>query len=373
MIEQSTNLKFVGLECQVCQARFRIPYERIKKYSSAKCARCGAKFKIADALKEDSLSGAEQAYLEATAFGEQNLLGGNSQGTSDLFMNPDELASFQKKRRSTAAANHLQKNDLKATAFEELEQDDEPESDTEDWLEQESYSEVETGLDFSDEPKKGPDPFEEDWNDLSNDKNLDELPAVAEIEEKKTSFITKIFLVIWTLMFFSVLGAIAYASLTHPIWLENIYRFFNLSLHEISFSNGSTKTYEIHNIHGRRNLYIVEGQLVNQFDTDEKVSWIQIKGIALDQNGKMLETSIAFAGNVLTNKQLAKQELYQIKKFYKYPNGQNNTNHELKKQQTVPFQIVFYDSSQRLHSVSVKIISYVKNSQTVYPQSISTN
>ncbi len=379
MPEQSATPKSIGLRCPVCQAQFRVPHERTKKYSSAKCARCGSTFKIADALKNTTLSNAEKAYLEATTFDSQNLLGRDSQVASDLFMNPDELASFQKKRRPAPIQDPQKQQEPEAEPdpFPPSTQQQEPKEQTdteeEDWLG--SKTDAEESLDIDDQPEAEPDLFEEEWNELSADGDLDELPSVAEIEEKKkkSSLVTKAFLAVWALMFFGGLGVIAYASLTHPIWLENIYRFFNLSLHEISFSDESTQTYEIHNIHGRRSLYVVEGQLVNQFDTDEKVSWIQVKGVALDENGKMLETSIAFAGNVLTKKELAEQELYQIKKFYKYPNGQGNTNHELKEQQAVPFQIVFYDSSQRLNNVSVKIISYVKNSQTVYPQSISVN
>ena len=367
MSKQPINQKSVALECPACQSSFRISYESTQKFTSAKCSRCGFKFKIADAIKKAELSLSESAYLKSTDLGGE-ILGEDSQESSDLFMNPDELATFQKKRRNASKkqTNHEQ-------AIEE--------DDDDDWLSAEKPdTSLDSEIDWNDDSNqnyvsqtsksKNSVPLEDEWDQLTNDNTLNELPHVSEIEEqkKKTTWVTKLFLFIWACMFLGILAVIAYGSLTHPIWLEKVYRFFNLSLHEILFTDDKINTYEITNIHGRMKLYVVEGKLINQFATENKVSWIQLKGITIDANGKMLETAIVFAGNVLTKKQLAEQQPYQIKKFYKFPNGQDNANHELKEEQIVPFQMVFYESSQKLRNVSVKIISYVKDNQTVYPQ-----
>ncbi len=118
---------------------------------------------------------------------------------------------------------------------------------------------------------------------------------------------------------------------------------------------------------GKR-LFVVEGQLVNHFPRDVKVSWVRVRGTAYAEHGEkqLLGTTQVYLGNVLTDKQLESWELDAITAYGAYNNGRSNANFEIPAGGKVPFQLVFVDMKVPVLRTVAQVVSYSRNGLSVY-------
>ena len=87
------------------------------------------------------------------------------------------------------------------------------------------------------------------------------------------------------------------------------------------------------------NIRVVEGTAVNQ--ADFPVSRIRIKGEIMDARSLALGERVSFAGNVLTDEELANMSEDDIQKRLSRPEGRNNINEKVLPNGRIPFMIVF--------------------------------
>ncbi len=87
------------------------------------------------------------------------------------------------------------------------------------------------------------------------------------------------------------------------------------------------------------NLRIVEGTLINE--ADYPVARIRIKGEILDAYSVVLGERTSYAGNILTDEELANLSEEEIIKHLSQPEGINNSNERVIPYGQIPFMIVF--------------------------------
>lgn len=87
------------------------------------------------------------------------------------------------------------------------------------------------------------------------------------------------------------------------------------------------------------NIRVVEGTAVNQ--ADFPVSRVRIKGEILDAYAVVQGERVSFAGNALTEEELANMSEEDIQKRLSRPEGRNNINERVLPNGRIPFMIVF--------------------------------
>jgi predicted Zn finger-like uncharacterized protein len=92
------------------------------------------------------------------------------------------------------------------------------------------------------------------------------------------------------------------------------------------------------NILGRR-IRIVEGTVLNQ--SDFSIARIMVKVELLDADSSILSERVSYAGNVLTDQELATLTEEEIMKRLSVPEGRNNLNEKVVPNGQIPFMIVF--------------------------------
>jgi predicted Zn finger-like uncharacterized protein len=82
-----------------------------------------------------------------------------------------------------------------------------------------------------------------------------------------------------------------------------------------------------------------------------------VKGTILDDQGKVVKTQLAFAGNVFSEKELKEMPLEQISQAMRNRFGKGRMNVNIQPQRTVPFMIVFEDLPDNLSEFTVEAVS----------------
>jgi hypothetical protein len=137
-------------------------------------------------------------------------------------------------------------------------------------------------------------------------------------------------------------------------------------VHQLALQESLAGRYITHR-KGKR-LFVVQGELVNRFPRDVKVSWVRVRGTAYadhDQQ-KLLGSDQVYLGNVLTDVQLETWELDAIRAYGAYNNGRSNVNFEIPPGGKVPFQLVFVDMRVPVLRTVAQVMSYARNGLSVY-------
>lgn len=115
-------------------------------------------------------------------------------------------------------------------------------------------------------------------------------------------------------------------------------------------------------------LFAVEGNLVNRFPARTRISWVRVRGTlyADREQSRVLGTSYAYLGNVLTQEQLQTWQPNAIAAYGAYNNGRKDVNFEIPAGATVPFQLVFPDIRVPVARTVAQVTSYTRNGLTVY-------
>ena len=90
-------------------------------------------------------------------------------------------------------------------------------------------------------------------------------------------------------------------------------------------------------------LYVIEGKVVNNYPQNR--SYIVIKGTIEDYDRNPLAKKLVYAGNIFTDYELANITSDEIEERMKNKSGKNNSNIDIAPCDSVPFMIVFLQSS----------------------------
>jgi predicted Zn finger-like uncharacterized protein len=109
---------------------------------------------------------------------------------------------------------------------------------------------------------------------------------------------------------------------------------------------------------GAGRLCVIKGQVRNNYDHPR--SAIQVTAKLYTKDKTLAKTATVFAGNVLSNPELAAQDMATIAARLKNKEGANNTNVGVKPGRTVPFMAVFDNLPNNLDEYSVEVAGSTK-------------
>jgi pilus assembly protein FimV len=104
---------------------------------------------------------------------------------------------------------------------------------------------------------------------------------------------------------------------------------------------------------GAGRLCVIKGQVRNNYDHPR--SFIRVTAKLYSKNKTLAKTATVFAGNVLSNQELAAQDLAAITGRLKNKNGVNNLNVGVKPGRSIPFMAVFDNLPGNLEEYSVEV------------------
>jgi predicted Zn finger-like uncharacterized protein len=102
-------------------------------------------------------------------------------------------------------------------------------------------------------------------------------------------------------------------------------------------------------------LFVVRGMVSNNYPRSR--SLILVKGTILDDQGKVVKTKLAYAGNVFSEKEMKEMPLEEINQAMRNRFGKGRMNVNIQPQRTVPFMIVFEDLPDNLSEFTVEAVS----------------
>ncbi|MBF0238591.1 MAG: zinc-ribbon domain-containing protein [SAR324 cluster bacterium] len=367
----------VSIQCPNCQTRYRVNESRVNRASQVKCTKCQFLFTPDDSSKESRTrpgsltlpTEAEKAYLESVQWeSDENVQTKplNVKQKQKLFITPnvsgkttDISESQQNPDAEQPVVSPVMKPATQEISAEKL-------KDSQLDLQAIAAKATNTPAPKNPEIPKIP-PLREVAAETRTKSQPTSpvdipvaatLPVVDENEETvpwgRLAGIMAVILV----MFAGISWGIFYLGLLDSTMGGN-------SPHQFEFV-GKLEGHRIKNLPGQQTLFVIQGKMRNLFPSTDEISWIQLKGFALNENRETLETAVVYAGNVLKEEELSTWGLEQIKDYYKYNSGRNNSNYELPEGAEVDFQIVFFNSSGLLESTSVRIVSYVRQNKPVY-------
>ena len=110
----------------------------------------------------------------------------------------------------------------------------------------------------------------------------------------------------------------------------------------------------------------MEGRVRNQFLTSSHVGRVRLKALALGPQGQVLDESVFFAGVVLSDEELENMGLSEIRELQQMAVGRDAPNLNLRNEQEIPFQAVFFRTSDEVGDVQVKLVSYERSGKSVF-------
>ena len=136
-------------------------------------------------------------------------------------------------------------------------------------------------------------------------------------------------------------------------------------VHQFEFEK-PLRSRRVRNAFNRNTLLVVEGRVRNQFLTSSHVGHVRLKAIALNPQGQVLDESVFFAGVVLSDEELENMGLAEIRELQQMAIGRDAPNLNLRNEQEVPFQALFFRTSDEVGDVQVKLVSYERGGKSVF-------
>jgi len=180
----------------------------------------------------------------------------------------------------------------------------------------------------------------------------EEVPKEDKQQEKKASpggWARTLKVALWTIFVIIVIPVLGYYFVFPQIGdrvLKVVNKYVDLGISETARPEVVVGQVKLQDIRQRiltnhliGSIRIVEGTAVNQ--ADYPISRIAIKGEIVDAYAVILAERTSFAGNVLTDQDLAVLPEDEIFKRLSRPEGHNNSNHKIMPNGTIPFMIVF--------------------------------
>jgi predicted Zn finger-like uncharacterized protein len=104
-------------------------------------------------------------------------------------------------------------------------------------------------------------------------------------------------------------------------------------------------------------LFVVTGHVTNQYDQPR--SHIQVKATVYDAAGKVVVTSGAYCGNMLSDSDLSALDLETINRRLANPEGDANANVGVKPGARVPFMVVFSNLPENIDEMTVEVVASI--------------
>jgi predicted Zn finger-like uncharacterized protein len=105
-------------------------------------------------------------------------------------------------------------------------------------------------------------------------------------------------------------------------------------------------------------LFVVKGQVRNDYPGPR--NFIRVKGIIYLKDGRVVQNSIVYCGNILSEAELQTMDRLAIKKRLNNRFGDNKSNLKVSPGRALPFMIVFFDIPQDLGEFSVEVVDSAK-------------
>jgi len=105
-------------------------------------------------------------------------------------------------------------------------------------------------------------------------------------------------------------------------------------------------------------LFVIKGQVRNDYPGAR--NFIRVKGIIYLKDGKVVQNSMVYCGNILSKAELQTMDRVSIKKRLNNRFGDNKSNLKVSPGKALPFMIVFFDIPQELGEFSVEVVDSAK-------------
>jgi predicted Zn finger-like uncharacterized protein len=116
----------------------------------------------------------------------------------------------------------------------------------------------------------------------------------------------------------------------------------------------ATPSYQFVENEAAGELLVITGTVTNRYDHPR--SNILVKGTLYDAAGKVIVTSTAYTGNMLTDAELATLELDLINERLNNRTGDDNLNVDIAPGKEIPFTVVFANLPENMHEFTVEVV-----------------
>lgn len=100
-------------------------------------------------------------------------------------------------------------------------------------------------------------------------------------------------------------------------------------------------------------IFMLEGQIRNDYPGQTVINWIEVKGVLFDKRRTVLSESTAYAGKIITAETLEKATIAELKAIRE--DNVDEMDLGLEAQQTVPFQILFFKAGSNIQKLQAQI------------------
>lgn len=142
-------------------------------------------------------------------------------------------------------------------------------------------------------------------------------------------------------------------------------RLVGVQLHQFEFV-GNLRVEKFRNNFSRQAIHVMTGTVRSNFSDSSNISSIRLKGLAFDDDQKILESQVVYAGVVLSHQELSEWSVSRIREQYKERYGRNEINRNLREGEELPFQVVFFEAGELFSKASAQIISYQRDGRDVF-------
>jgi hypothetical protein len=151
----------------------------------------------------------------------------------------------------------------------------------------------------------------------------------------------------------------------HMVDSPLLSRLVGVQLHQFEFV-GNLRVEKFRNNFSRQAIHVMTGTVRSNFSDSSNISSIRLKGIAFDDDQKILESQVVYAGVVLSHQELSEWSVSRIREQYKERYGRNEINRNLREGEELPFQVVFFEAGELFSKASAQIISYQRDGRDVF-------
>ena len=196
----------------------------------------------------------------------------------------------------------------------------------------------------------------------------EEAPTVSQVFEKSTAeegIPWGRLTLVSTLASLGLLLILWTGGYLHMVDSPLLSRLVGVQLHQFEFV-GNLRVEKFRNNFSRQAIHVMTGTVRSNFSDSSNISSIRLKGLAFDDDQKILESQVVYAGVVLSHQELSEWSVSRIREQYKERYGRNEINRNLREGEELPFQVVFFEAGELFSKASAQIISYQRDGRDVF-------
>ena len=196
----------------------------------------------------------------------------------------------------------------------------------------------------------------------------EEAPTVSQVFEKSTAeagIPWGRLTLVSTLASLGLLLILWTGGYLHMVDSPMLSRLVGVQLHQFEFV-GNLRVEKFRNNFSRQAIHVMTGTVRSNFSDSSNISSIRLKGLAFDDDQKILESQVVYAGVVLSHQELSEWSVSRIREQYKERYGRNEINRNLREGEELPFQVVFFEAGELFSKASAQIISYQRDGRDVF-------